>query len=591
MWRVPAASNGADGEPNTEGVSLAPTPSTSSLDNFLDEELQSTQIPVDALDLDLNVDIGADGVWHETTPLGAADAPDADGTPLAGDDLPSAVLASTLRLDEPAVGAHRLSQVATSQWHLDHAQVRALAVPRSPVPQRVGVLSLTLHLLMVFVVLLCRVPVCEERPQVLAGLASEVDASLPPSRAAWIQSRIEPLLELWGAPLCLALHDAHWQRRVQAVTQLGRLLVKQTSFAGPLPPRGSAPADATAQAEAEGAMLSFRVHVYVLASVLQDPSLSVFQAGLDLAATVHAVFARRLPPRDLRNWWAPLVAAVVPQAGHRRPLRRRVAARFLLALAGAPRTGGAAWLAASLLTGLAETRRCSWRSLLARLALVQHLVCGFGVLPDTALSVECLMRWCSMLLQHENRYVRSGAIAVVWTLHRLDQAAVDPFLKDIAPLMMPRLEDNDLSSTIRAIHPPPLPAPLQGADWSPPALALPQPPSALTLTSKTPAAVATSDAPPAAAAAAALLSPGGLASPLLKSPSRFAFGSPPIPARSPAAAAADLSRSPRAGGAFPGGPRVLRTPPGGAAVVLKGYQFHPADGASAATVSSLKWSL
>jgi hypothetical protein len=56
------------------------------------------------------------------------------------------------------------------------------------------------------------------------------------------------------------------------------------------------------------------------------------------------------------------------------------------------------------------------------------------------LAIDSLMRWCSLLVQHRSIYVRNGAIALVWTLNNIDSSAVEPYLRDLAPLMMPRLE-------------------------------------------------------------------------------------------------------------------------------------------------------
>lgn len=86
-------------------------------------------------------------------------------------------------------------------------------------------------------------------------------------------------------------------------------------------------------------------------------------------------------------------------------------------------------MAAQLLTGVEESLRCGWRALLARLYLAQQLVLAYGVHPHSALAPDTLCRWCSLLLQHRSLYVRSAAVALVWTLHGIDPDAVRPFLK------------------------------------------------------------------------------------------------------------------------------------------------------------------
>jgi hypothetical protein len=248
----------------------------------------------------------------------------------------------------------------------------------------------------------------------------------------------------------------------------------------------------------DDALIAFRAHVQVLATALQDASHAVFVSALALAAqTVHR-FVRVLPTHELLNWVAPLLGIVLDAGGcgHRVRARRRPAMAFVMSLAALDRslttsavaTGGgggshvggggsgggsssetsgsgsgsgsvgprfgARWVAAKLLTGIDETHAGSWRTLLARLSLMQQLVLAFGVDQSSdatltmglgmggggALAVDALMRWSSLLLQHRSLYVRNGAIALVWTLNAIDARAVEPFLRDLAPLMMPRLE-------------------------------------------------------------------------------------------------------------------------------------------------------
>jgi hypothetical protein len=429
---VPGAAQ--EGTKSTAADGTDAAPKSNSL-QFLDEELHSTHVPVEALDLDLDVEIIEEGLdasqaTEHTSQTSAREA-------ALSADPPSLTQAMSLGLvadaGAPMDGPHRLSQLSLASWHSDHAVVlHRLLSPEADESALPASMSASTW----------------GSPDTLRDALAQMDAVT----STWVYQRIEPLVELFGQPVLFALHSPEWTRRAQALTHISRCLTTQESFLlprrGPRGPRPSAAVtpDVTkelAEQEAyEATLLSFRAHVYIVATVLQDPSLTVYQSALGLASLVLHKFSSRVPPRELLNWMSPLLAAALPNCGHRLALRRRLSASFVLSLASCAQFGFL-WVAARLLTGLEETKACSWRGLLARLALMQHLLLGFGLHPDSALAIDCLMRWCSLLLQHRDAYVRNAAIALVWTLNRVDAPAVEPFLKEIAPMMMPRLETTD----------------------------------------------------------------------------------------------------------------------------------------------------